>query len=431
MGPPPGRRPAGRAGRAALMAAPAAGAAADPREGGAPPPSPFAGGLGAFLRRREVRAVVWQIVAISIAFAAFAWMGGNVVRNLEALGKDFSFRFLANPAGYDINQRLIEYSSLSTNGRAMLVGILNTAIVAACGIVLATVIGLVVAVSRLSPNWLVSRMAYVYVEAVRNVPVLLQIILLHALTIESFPNPRDGEAPLSLLGVAFASNRGLFLPRVSPGEGFWPVWVALALSVAALWAIARASRRRRAESGEGLPTLLLAAPVLVLPALLVFLALGSPASLSLPEPGRFSIQGGLPISPEFFALWIALSIYTGAFIAEVIRSGIVSVSKGQKEAAAALGLRRMRALRLVVLPQAMRVAVPPITNQYLNLTKNSSLAIAVGYQDIVGTIGGTTLNVTGREMECMILVLSIYLAFSLVISAVLNVYNRSIKLVER
>lgn len=407
-------------------------APASPSGGGGSPPSIFSGGIGGFLRHREVRGVLYQILTIAILFAGFGWMANNVVDNLQALGKDFSFQFLGNQAGYDISQSLIKYSSLDSNGRAMLVGIMNTALVAFCGVILATIIGLVVAISRLSPNWVISRLAYVYLEAVRNVPVLLHIILVHALVIESFPDARGGEDRWSLFDVFFLSNRGLVVPKPVPGDGFGIVWVAFAVAAGAVFFLRRRSRARRANTGQGIPYFFWISLALLigLPGI-VFLFAGSPMTVSLPEVGRFNVTGGLPIRPEFFALWIALSAYTGAFISEVIRGGILSVSKGQKEAASALGIKRMRSLRLVVMPQAMRVAIPPITNQYLNLTKNSSLAIAVGYQDIVGTIGGTTLNITGREVECMILVLSLYLSFSLFISGVLNVYNRSVRLIER
>ncbi|MDA8009833.1 MAG: ABC transporter permease subunit [Alphaproteobacteria bacterium] len=370
-------------------------------------------------------------MTIAILFASFAWMGNNVVNNLSALGKDFSFAFLGDPANYDINQRPIPYTSQSTNARAMAVGIINTALVAALGIVLTTIMGLFVAIARLSPNWLLSRIAYVYIEYVRNVPVLLHILLVYGVVINVFPDPRGGGSWVSFFDVAFLSNRGLAIPKPIPHQGFEWVVVAFVVACVAAYVIRRRARRRQTLTGEQTMVFLPSLALIVGLPLVAVLVLNDAVNLEIPEIGRFNVRGGLILKPEYFALTLSLSLYTSAFVAEVIRAGILSVSKGQKEAAGALGFGRMRALRLIILPQALRVAIPPMTNQYLNLTKNSSLAIAIGYQDIVGTIGGITLNQTGREIECMILVLSLYLAFSLFISFILNIYNRSIALVER
>ena len=404
----------------------------DPRMSGAgKPPSLFDGGLQGFLRRKEVRAVLYQVLAVTILFAAFAWMGNNVVINLKALGKDFSFEFLGQASNYDINQRPIEYDSQSTHGRAMLIGIINTGLVAVVGIVFASIIGLLVAIARLSPNWLLSRLAYAFTEFVRNVPVLLHILLVYGVVITVLPNQREGEEPFTLFDRVILSNRGLFIPKPEMHEGAGLLFIAFLVACALSYLWRRYAKVKQAQEGKTLPVFLPSLALIVLLPFFMWLATPSSLTFSLPEQGRFNIQQGLRLLPEFFALTLALAIYTSAFIAEVIRAGILSVSKGQKEAAGALGFSRLYALRLIILPQALRVAVPPITNQYLNLTKNSSLAIAIGYQDIVGTIGGITLNQTGREMECMILVLLLYLSFSLFISFLMNIYNRSIALVER
>ena len=284
---------------------------------------------------------------------------------------------------------------------------------------------------RLSPNWLIAKIAYVYVEYVRNVPVLLHILLTYGVVINIFPSQREGEDPFTIFNWAILTNRGLFTVKPIPHEGF--AWVAISFAVALIGAIgiSRAAKKRQARSGKQMPVFFPALALIIgLPLVAYWLIPGS-LTFEFPEQGRFGVRGGLPLKPEFFALTLALSIYTSSYIAEIIRAGILSVSKGQKEASSALGLSRMRALRLVILPQALRVAIPPVTNQYLNLTKNSSLAIAIGYQDIVGTIGGITLNQTGREMECMILVLALYLSFSILISIIMNIYNRAVALVER
>ncbi|MGR4000752.1 MAG: ABC transporter permease subunit [Alphaproteobacteria bacterium] len=403
----------------------------DAPSGGAPRPSLFENGLAGFLRNREVRGVLYQILTMAILFASLAWMGNNVVNNLSALGKDFSFSFLGDPANYDINQKPIPYNSQSSNARAMTVGIINTALVAVAGVILTTIIGLLVAIARLSPNWLLSRIAYVYIEYVRNVPVLLHILLVYGIVINVLPDPRGGGEWMSFFDVAYLSNRGFAVPKPIPHDGFGWIVIAFILACVASWFLRRRSRLRQAATGAQTQVFLPSLALLIGLPVITALILGDALSLQPVELGRFNVSGGLILKPEYVALTLSLSLYTSAFIAEVIRAGILSVSKGQKEAAGALGFGRMRALRLIILPQALRVAIPPITNQYLNLTKNSSLAIAIGYQDIVGTIGGITLNQTGREIECMILVLALYLAFSLFISFILNLYNRSIALVER
>ena len=377
---------------------------------------------------RRFRAVLTQILVTAALFAFFAFIINNAVQNLDALGKTFGFDFLDAPASYDINQTLIEYNSRDTHFRAMIVGILNTLLVAACGIVLATVVGFVLGVLRLSHNWVVNRLAYCYVEYVRNVPLLVHILMLHGFIVNTLPVPKNA---LQMSEGVFLTNRGFYVPKPIFEPGFWVVGVAIVVGIAFAIGYRRWAKKLQDATGKISPVGLVALGAIIGIPLIVFLLAGSPMSFESPEHRGFNFQGGLVLRPEFTALWIALSLYTASYIAEIVRSGIEAVSHGQTEAAHALGLRRGRTLRLVVIPQALRVIVPPLTSQYLNLTKNSSLAIAIGYMDLVATIGGISLNQTGREMECMSIVLMLYLSFSLTISLFMNWYNKRIKLVER
>lgn len=384
--------------------------------------------LSRLWRDEHSRAVIIQIAAVVLIFATFAYLVRNAVVNLETIGKGFSFAYLWEPASYDISQTLIEYTSRSTHFRAMLVGILNTMLVAVSGIVLATVVGFFLGVLRLSKNLLANKLAHVYIDYVRNVPVLLHILLVYGVIVNTFPPPREAT---DLGGIAFLANRGFYVPKPL----FEPLFLAV-LGVFAAGIIFTIWFRRYAanvqkKTGEHYPVFWVSlGAVLGLP-LASFFLLGLPISFEIPEFRGFNFQGGMVVRPEFTALWLALSLYTAAFIAEIVRSGILAVNYGQTEAALALGINHGRTLDLIVIPQALRVIVPPLTSQYLNLTKNSSLAIAIGYMDIVATIGGISLNQTGREMECMIIVLALYLVLSLFISAIMNIYNRRIKLVER
>ena len=374
------------------------------------------------------RGVIIQIVALVLLFAFVAWIVSNTIQNLEDLGVETGYDFLGQPSNYDINQRPIEYDSRSTHARAMVVGILNTAIVAAAGIVLATVLGFLAGVLRLSGNWLISRMIYCYVEFTRNVPVLLQILLWHGILVHSLPHPKQAASPAEGF---FLSNRGFSVPSPDFQPAFAGVLIVLGLAIVAAFVFARYAKGVQEATGKHYPVFTINLAMIVGLPILAFLVLGMPIEWSVPELKGFNFQGGLTVRPEFMALWLALSVYTAAFISENVRAGIQSVSHGQTEASYALGLRPNWTMRLVILPQAMRVIIPPLISQYLNLTKNSSLAIAVGYMDIVATIGGISLNQTGRALECMSIVLSLYLAFSLGISAVMNWYNKRVALVER
>lgn len=384
--------------------------------------------LFAFWRDKRTRAVITQILVLAFLFAFFAFIISNAQENLRALGKEFGFEFLDAPASYDINQTLIEYDSRDTHSRAALVGLLNTAVVAAAGIVFATIVGFLLGILRLSSNWLASRVVYCYIEITRNVPVLVQILLWHGIIVHTLPHPKKAEV---LTGGFVLSNRGLYAPAPEFEPAAWAILIAFLAAVVFSVVFTFWAKKIQRETGKIYPVLWINLGAIVLLPIIAYFASGQPVTLDYPELKGFNFRGGLSIKPEFLALWWALSLYTAAFIAEIVRAGIQAINHGQTEASYALGLRPNRTMRLVIIPQALRVIVPPLTSQYLNITKNSSLAIAIGYMDIVATLGGITLNQTGKEMECMILVMLIYLCFSLSISLFMNWYNRRIALVER
>jgi general L-amino acid transport system permease protein len=381
------------------------------------------------------RSLTIQVIAMILLVLSFSWLISNTVQNLQTLGKDFDFGFLGERSGYDINQRLIEYSSDSTHGRAALVGILNTVLVAFLGCILATILGVLAGVARLSKNWIVARLMAIYVEGFRNVPLLLWIIAIFAVLTEATPSPRDfreGGSASMLLGETMAiTNRGVYIPNPIWGPGSAVLVAVFLLSLAAIWAFRRYARKRQEATGDILPVFRISVALFFLPAILFYFILGRPVTLSYPELGGFNFAGGLHLRNSLIALWLALSLYTGAFVAEIVRGGILAISKGQSEAAFALGLRPNRTMNLVILPQALRVIIPPLISQYLNLTKNSSLAIAVGYMDVRSTLGGITINQTGRELEGMLLLGLFYLVLSLLISGAMNIFNARVKLKER
>ena len=380
------------------------------------------------------RAYTFQLIALALLVAGIAWLMSNAATNLAAQGLDISFGFLDERAGYDINQTPIPYTSGSTHLRAAFVGVLNTLIVALLGCVTATILGVVAGVLRLSPNWLVSKLMAVYVEAFRNVPVLIWILIIFFITAAAFPAPAayrgDDPAASTILGMAF-TNRGVYIPAPVFSPLGWVVLGIFAASVAGVFLWRRHARRALYDEGRVVPVLWPSLAILILPTLVAYFVLGRPIGLEFPELAGFNFQGGLTVRGSLIALWIALAVYTGAFIAENVRAGIQAVSRGQTEAAASLGLRPGRIMSLVVLPQALRIIIPPLISQYLNLTKNSSLAIAVGYMDVTGTLGGITLNQTGRAIECVLLLMFFYLVISLSISGVMNVYNNAVALKER
>lgn len=381
------------------------------------------------------RSYTFQFIALVVLVGLLGYLASNLVQNLRAAGLNISFNFLGDPAGYDINQRLVEYDNQMSHMRASIVGILNTLLVAFLACISATVLGVIAGVLRLSQNWLVRKLMSFYVEIFRNVPVLIWILIIFTVLTAVLPSPRafrGAEPTASMLfdAVAF-TNRGVYVPAPIWGDGSWVVVVTFILSVIGVFAYRRYATKLLYDTGRLLPMGWPSLAILVLPSVLMFYIMGQPIALDYPALKGFNFQGGLTIRGSLIALWFALAIYTGAFIAENVRAGILAVSKGQTEAAASLGLRPGRIMNLVVLPQALRVIIPPLISQYLNITKNSSLAIAVGYMDITGTLGGITLNQTGRAIEAVLLLMLFYLVISLGISAFMNVYNNAIKLKER
>ncbi|ETX14953.1 amino acid ABC transporter permease [Roseivivax halodurans JCM 10272] len=391
--------------------------------------------LSMLLNDTRYRSYTFQFIALVCVAALFAWLGSNLAANLAAAGIGISYEFLGQSSNYDINQTLIEYSSQSTHLRASIVGLLNTLLVSILACITATIIGVFAGVLRLSNNWLVSKLMATYVEMFRNVPVLIWIIIIFTIMTAVAPAPSafrgdDPDASM-ILGMFAFTNRGVYVPKPLLEPTGWVVLGIFAASVVSMIAYRRFATRKLYDEGKLLPTLWPSLAILFVPAVLAFYALGRPIGLEIPELGGFNFSGGITLLGSLIALWFALAIYTGAFIAENVRAGILSVSRGQTEAAAALGLRPRRIMNLVILPQALRVIVPPLISHYLNITKNSSLAIAVGYMDLTGTLGGITLNQTGRAIEAILLLMLFYLAISLAISALMNVYNSAVRLKER
>jgi len=381
------------------------------------------------------RSYTFQFIALLFLVLGMAYLGWNLVQNLAAAGLDISYQFLGEPAGYDINQTLIPYTSQSTHWQASMVGVLNTLLVAFLGCIMATILGVVVGVLRLSNNWIVRQLMSIYVEIFRNVPVLIWILIIMAVFIAVLPQPRDfrGDSPeASMVLNSFAfTGRGFYAPAPIFGAGSSIVIAVFLASIAGIFAFKNYAKKALYDRGQIIPTLWPSIGLFFVPAIIAYFIMGRPITLEYPELTGFNFQGGIFMRNSLIALWFALSIYTAAFIAENVRAGILAVSKGQTEAAASLGLRPNRIKNHVVLPQALRVIIPPLISQYLNLTKNSSLAIAVGYMDLTGTLGGITLNQTGRAIEAILLLMLFYLTISLLISAFMNVYNNSVKLKER
>jgi len=374
----------------------------------------------------KFRAVIYQIVALLLVAAGIWYLVSNTLHNLSVRNIATGFGFLSREAGFAISESLISFTPADTYERALTVGLLNTLRAAVVGIVLATILGTIVGIARLSKNWLVAKLSAVYVEVMRNIPLLLQLFFWYALISESLPGPRQAFNPMP--GV-FLSNRGLKVPLIEGDAISWilgGLFVAIVLSV--IWA--NIARRKQEKTGKIVPVFKPALALLVICPVLGWLVSGADLSISVPVLKGFNFQGGLTVTPEFTALIVGLVTYTSAFIAEVVRSGIQAVNKGQWEAASALGLRRRLILRLVILPQALRVIIPPMTSQYLNLTKNSSLAVAIGYPDIVSVVN-TTLNQTGQAIEGILIIMLAYLTVSLSISVFMNWYNKHIALVER
>jgi general L-amino acid transport system permease protein len=383
--------------------------------------------LKALIYRPEVRQIAYQVALLALLAFAAVWVVNNVAANLRRLNIASGFDFLGRTSGFDIAQSLIEYSNVSTYGQAFWVGLLNTLLVAGLGIVAATVIGFIVGIARLSSNWLIARLATVYVEVLRNIPLLLQLFFWYFAVLKSLPSPRQSYA---LPGGLFLNVRGVSLPAPLPQPGFEAVAIAFAAGLLLAVGVRWWARRRQTLTGKRFPVLWTALLMIFGLPLAVFFGSGSPLSLEYPELRGFNFQGGITVLPEFIALWLGLTTYTASFIAEIVRAGILGVPKGQTEAAQALGLSRGETLRLVIIPQATRIVIPPLTNQYLNLTKNSSLAVAIGYPDFV-SVTGTILNQTGQAVEVILMTMGVYLVISLLTSLFMNWFNRRMALVER
>jgi general L-amino acid transport system permease protein len=368
----------------------------------------------------RVRGFLYQalVVAVLVALIGFAWR--NAVVNMETRGIPLGFGFWNEIAGFNINLSLIDYSALSTYGRAFWVGLLNTLMVAAISILLATPLGFAVGVARLSPNWILAKIALVYVELMRNTPLLLQLLFWYNAVLKALPGPRQS---LDWGGLVLLNNRGLFLPRPLFGEGAWTIGLALALGIAAALGYAAHARRRQDLTGVRMRAGWIAGAAILIPPILAYFAAGRPIDFSFAKLSGFNLAGGLQLYPEFAALVFGLVTYTAGFIAEVVRAGVQAVSQGQTEAAAAIGLSRGQMMRLVVVPQALRLIIPPLTSQYLNIVKNSSLAVFIGYPDLVLIFAGTVLNQTHAAVQVMAVTMGVYLAISLAIAFALNLFN--------
>ncbi|MDK1388104.1 amino acid ABC transporter permease [Sinorhizobium sp. 8-89] len=382
---------------------------------------------GSFINDPQVRGIFYQAITVIILALLIYWIADNTIENLRRANIASGYGFVRGRAGFDVGQSLIAFTSDSTYGRALVVGFLNTLLVAIAGIITATIIGFIVGIGRLSHNWIIAKLSLAYVEVFRNIPPLLVIFFWYSGVLAVLPQAREALAlPLNV----FVSNRGVAFPRPVFGDGFQYTLYAFILAALASFLVSRYARRKQAETGQRIPVLWTVLGLVIGLPLVTFVATGAPLTFDVPVAGKFNLTGGSVVGPEFLSLFLALSFYTAAFIAEIVRAGIRGVSKGQTEAAHALGIRPRLTTRLVVVPQAMRIIIPPLTSQYLNLTKNSSLAIAIGYADLVA-VGGTILNQTGQAIEVVSIWLIVYLSLSLATSLFMNWYNARMALVER
>jgi general L-amino acid transport system permease protein len=376
----------------------------------------------------RVRGAVFQVLLI-LFLIWFGWtIFQNTLQNMESRGITTGFDFLSNPAGFEILMSLVPYDSNDTYGRTFFVGLLNTVLVSFVGIIFATVLGFVMGVARLSKNWLIARVASIYVETLRNIPLLLQIFFWYFAVLQPLPGPRQS---LEMAESFFINNRGLYAPAPVVGDGFSAVVIVFLIGIVGTIILSRWARKRQEATGQQFPVLYGALGLIIGLPVVVFLLLGAPLTWDTPALKGFNFKGGVQIIPEFIALLLALSTYTAAFIAEIVRAGILAVPHGQTEAAESLGIKKSVSLRLIIIPQAMRVVIPPLTSQYLNLAKNSSLATAIGYPDIVSVFMGTTLNQTGQAVEIVAMTMAVYLTISLTLSVAMNWYNKAMALKER
>ncbi len=392
--------------------------------------------IASYIYQRETREIIFQVVLVVAIVAFFYMIISNAAANLRARNIASGFGFLKNVAGFDISQTWIEYSNVASYGRAFMVGLWNTVILSAIGIVATTILGFTIGIARLSSNWLIAKLAAVYVEIVRNCPLLLQMFLWYFAVLKQLPEPLsrvDGvvkSTSYALPGGALLNTRGLFVPKPEwlPGAGY--VLLALIAAIVGVIVLARWAKARQLATGQPFPVMWTALALVVGLPLIVYLLLGRPLQFEYPVLGRFNLSGGMVMLPEFVAVLLGLVFYTASYIAEIVRAGIVGVSKGQKEAAMAMGLSKGQTLRLVVVPQAMRIIIPPLTSNYLNLTKNSSLGGAIGYPDMT-QVAGTINNQTGQAIESILMLMAVYLTISLLTSGFMNWFNKRMALVER
>ncbi|HIP61321.1 MAG TPA: amino acid ABC transporter permease [Sulfurovum sp.] len=382
----------------------------------------------ALFRNEKVRGVLYQLITIIGFVALIMYIAQNTAHNIESRGIKSGLDFLSSTAGFDITETPIEFSPMSTHWDVFKVGLANTLIISFVGIILTSILGLIIDIMRLSSNWLISRLAAGYIELFRNLPILLQILFWYNIVLAALPAAKNS---LSLFDTVFLNKKGLFMPNPIFEDGAWLMGAALVLALFIGWLVNRWSTKRHDETGKEFPVMLTGLALVILLPLIAYFASGTPMHFDYPGASRFGFRGGKTFTPEFLALLFALTIYTATFIAEAIRSGIEAVAKGQKEAATSLGLTPSQSLKLVVLPQAVRISIPPIINQYLNLAKNSSLAAAVGYPELVTIFAGTSLNITGQALEIIGITMLTYLLISLLVSAILNWFNKKMKIKER
>ena len=381
-----------------------------------------------FLRDEKIRGILYQLITI-VAFVMLAlYIAHNTSQNIEARGIKSGFDFLNNSAGFDITESPIPYTTKSTHWEVFKVGLYNTLIISFAGIILTSILGLIIGVARLSSNWVISRLAAAYIETFRNIPVLLQILFWYNVVLGAMPSVRQS---YSFFDSIFINQRGIFVPKPIFLDGSIYIGIAAIVALVAGWIIHKWAKARLEKTGKPFPAFLTSLALFILLPLITYFIMGKPVDFDYPALKGFNFVGGKTFTPEFLALLFALTIYTATFIAEAIRSGIEAVNKGQKEAAQALGLSKMQSLKLVVLPQAIRIAIPPIISQYLNLIKNSSLAAAIGYPELVTVFAGTSLNVTGQALEIIAITMGTYLIISILVSLLLNWFNNKMKIKER